>query len=65
LQPARRDADDLRALTSASDVLDRHLHHDPETREILRLVAEGEAATVAWLRAYHAGLVRPAPASRV
>ena len=30
------------------------LDHDHETREILRLVAEGEGATVAWLRAYHA-----------
>jgi len=29
------------------------------------VVAEGEAATVAWLRAYHAGLVRPAPGPRV
>jgi len=36
------------------------LDHDLETREILRLVAEGEAATVAWLRAYHAGLARDA-----
>jgi hypothetical protein len=35
------------------------LDHDLETREILRLVAEGEGATLAWLRAYHAGLVRP------
>jgi hypothetical protein len=32
------------------------LGEDPETRELLRLVAEGENATVAWLRAYHAGL---------
>jgi hypothetical protein len=32
------------------------LHDDPETRELLRLVAEGENATVVWLRAYHAGL---------
>src|SRR5438876_847294 len=51
--------DDTSATRPITDVLDR-LHHDPETREILRLVAEGEAATVAWLRAYHAGLVRPA-----
>jgi glycine cleavage system pyridoxal-binding protein P len=34
------------------------LDHDLETREILRLVADGETATVAWLRAYHAGLAR-------
>lgn len=30
------------------------LDDDPETRELLRLVAEGEAATIGWLRAYHA-----------
>jgi len=34
------------------------LDNDLETREILRLVADGELATVAWLRAYHAGLAR-------
>jgi hypothetical protein len=34
------------------------LDDDLETREILRLVSEGESATVAWLRAYHAGLAR-------
>src|SRR5439155_1146564 len=51
--------DDTSATRPITEVLDR-LHHDPETREILRLVAEGEAATVAWLRAYHAGLMRPA-----
>jgi acetyl esterase/lipase len=46
---------------SATRSIDRivdDLSHDLETREILRLVAQGEAATVAWLRAYHAGLVR-------
>jgi len=32
------------------------LDPDLETRELLRLVAEGEGATVAWLRAYHASL---------
>jgi hypothetical protein len=32
------------------------LEDDPETRELLRLVADGENATVAWLRAYHRGL---------
>jgi len=36
-------------------VLDQ-LDPDLETRELLRLVAEGEGATVAWLRAYHASL---------
>jgi len=42
-------------------VLDE-LDHDLETRELLRLIAEGEAATLAWFRAYHAELARPAPA---
>ncbi len=28
------------------------LGEDPETRELLRLIAEGEGATFAWLRAY-------------
>jgi len=32
------------------------LDPDLETRELLRLVAEGEGATGAWLRAYHASL---------
>jgi len=32
------------------------LDPDLETRELLRLVAEGEGATVAWLRGYHASL---------
>jgi hypothetical protein len=47
------------------------LEADAETREVLRLVAEGETATVAWLRAYHKGLGRhawsvagPAPVAR-
>ncbi len=30
------------------------LHDHPEVRETLRLIAAGETATVAWLRAYHA-----------
>lgn len=32
------------------------LAEDPETHELLRLVADGEAATIAWLRAYHTAL---------
>jgi len=36
------------------------LGDDLETRELLHLVAEGESATLAWLRAYHAGLGRRA-----
>ena len=35
-------------ITTLIDELDR----DPETRELLRLIADGEAATFAWLRAY-------------
>jgi len=34
----------------------RELAGDPETQELLRLIAEGEGATVAWLRAYQNGL---------
>ena len=49
--------DDEEATRPITGVLE-HLDHDLETREILRLVAEGEGATVAWLRAYHAGLAR-------
>jgi len=55
--------EDTSATRPITDVLD-HLDDDLETREILRLVAEGETATMAWLRAYHAGLVRPALAPR-
>jgi hypothetical protein len=40
------------------DVLDG----DPETRELLRLVAEGEVATIAWFRAYQRALGRRVPA---
>jgi hypothetical protein len=49
------DASATRPITAIVEQLD----HDVETREILRLVAEGEGATMAWLRAYHAGLERP------
>ena len=51
--------DDESATRAITGLLD-HLDHDLETREILRLVAEGEGATVAWLRAYHAGLAHRA-----
>lgn len=34
------------------------LDGDPETRELLRLVAEGESATIAWFRAYQRALGR-------
>jgi hypothetical protein len=49
------DASATRPITAIVEQLD----HDVETREMLRLVAEGEGATVAWLRAYHKGLERP------
>jgi hypothetical protein len=45
-----------RSPTAALDAVVADLDHDPETRELLRLIAHGEAATVGWLRAYHAGL---------
>jgi hypothetical protein len=47
--------DDASATRPIASIVEQ-LDHDLETREILRLVAEGETATVAWLRAYHAGL---------
>ena len=49
--------DDAVATGPITGVLE-HLDDDLETRELLRLVAEGESATIAWLRAYHAGLGR-------
>jgi hypothetical protein len=49
--------DDAAATRPIEDILSE-LADDPETCEILRLVAAGEAATVAWLRAYRAGLER-------
>ncbi len=49
--------DDAAATRPIARVLDE-LGDDPETRELLRLVADSEAATVAWLRAYHHGLGR-------
>ena len=49
--------DDASAAQPITRTLEQ-LDHDLETREILRLIADGEAATVAWLRAYHAGLAR-------
>ena len=53
-----RYADDSAVTRPITAMIDR-LDDDPETRELLRLVADGEAATLAWLRAYHAGLRRP------
>jgi hypothetical protein len=37
--------------------LARRLDDDPETREMLRLLAVGEAATIAWLRSYRDAMV--------
>ena len=42
-----------------AEILD-DLDHDLETRELLALIADGEAATLGWFRAYHAGLARAA-----
>jgi hypothetical protein len=52
--------DDAAATRPIADVIEQ-LEDDHETRELLRLVAVGEEATVAWLRAYRAGLSRPDP----
>lgn len=41
------------AVTGPIERMVEALDDDPETRELLRLVADGEAATLAWLRAYH------------
>jgi hypothetical protein len=50
-----RYADDA-AATSRLHIAMVALGDDDETREILRLVAAGEAATFAWLRSYHRAL---------
>jgi hypothetical protein len=44
--------DDAAAAAPIAAMLGR-LAGDPETRECLRLVAEGEVATIGWLRHYH------------
>jgi hypothetical protein len=46
-----------RPITRMMELLDG----DPETRELLRLVAEGEGATIAWFRAYLRALGRRVP----
>lgn len=46
------DAAVTRPIARMMDALDG----DPETRELLRLVAEGEGATIAWFRAYRRAL---------
>jgi hypothetical protein len=40
------------AVTEPIEAVMDEVPHDAETREFLRLIATGEAATVAWLRAY-------------
>lgn len=49
--------DDL-SMTRPIYVVLNDMRPDPETSELLRLVADGEAATIAWLRGYAAELAR-------
>ncbi len=49
------------AVTRPINRMMESLDGDPETRELLRLVAEGESATIAWFRAYQRALGRRAP----
>jgi hypothetical protein len=49
---AARYPDEGAVTSPLQDVLDAFAD-DAETREMLRLVAAGEAATFAWLRSYH------------
>jgi len=59
----RRYPDDA-AVTRPIATVVAEIDDDPETRELLRLVAQGEGSTFAWLRAYHAGLARPRGTAR-
>lgn len=62
---ARRYADDAAATDPLTEAT-LALTHDDETREILRLIAAGEAATFAWLRSYHRAVTtRPQVSLRV
>jgi hypothetical protein len=45
-----------RTATRTLDAVVAGLEDDPETRELLRLVAQGEVASIGWLRAYRDGL---------
>ena len=54
--------DDAAVTRPISRMMDS-LDGDPETRELLRLVAEGESATIAWFRAYQRALGRRVPLS--
>jgi hypothetical protein len=51
-----------RAPGAAIEAFIATLAEDVETREILRLVAAGEAATIAWLTAYRDAARTPRPA---
>jgi len=51
--------DDAAATRPFTAMIER-LHDDVATRELLHLIADGELATLGWLRAYHAGLARAA-----
>ncbi len=51
---------DAAAATRPFTAMIERLQDDTATRELLHLVADGEVATLGWLRAYHAGLARPA-----
>jgi hypothetical protein len=50
--------DDAAATRPFTSMIER-LESDTATRELLLLVADGELATLGWLRAYHASLARP------
>ena len=52
---------DDRAVTRPIMRMMDSLDGDPETRELLRLVAEGEGLTIAWFRAYQRALGRSLP----
>ena len=49
---------DDRAVTRPITRMMESLDGDPETRELLRLVAEGDGLTIAWFRAYQRALGR-------
>ena len=41
------------SVTGSIDTVCAQLHDDVETRELLRMIADGDRATVTWLRGYH------------
>jgi hypothetical protein len=50
--------DDAAATRPFTSMIER-LESDTATRELLHLVADGELATLGWLRAYHVSLAQP------